>query len=247
MNIASAQIRGIPFRTTVPEISEAEQLIVSVAPGWSANEVTIFLFDRASTADHWHLALPAIPAVCGRRGLAWGIGLQGGPPPGGEEKKEGDGKSPCGVFRLHEAFGSESIAELGILAFPYRQMTRFYAGVDDPESKFYNRIVDATEVHQDWKHAEAMLRPDGLYRLGVVIEHNWMPIPGFGSCTFLHIWRGPSSPTVGCTAMAESGLRALVRWIAANKNPLFVQLPIDVYRSLSSWKLPALPNLGSSK
>ena len=241
MGVSSGQTPGIPFRTTVPEISKAEQLIVSVAPDWSATEVTIFLFGRADTGGRWQLAIPAIPAVCGRHGLAWGIGLQGGARPGEEQKKEGDEKSPCGVFRLHEAFGLEPAAEVGKLAFPYRQVTRFYAGVDDPASRFYNRIVDATQVQRDWKHAEQMVRPDGLYRIGVVIEHNWTQIPGFGSCIFLHVWRGLSFPTDGCTAMAESNLRRLIHWMVASKSPLFVQLPIDVYRFQTSWELPTLP------
>jgi L,D-peptidoglycan transpeptidase YkuD (ErfK/YbiS/YcfS/YnhG family) len=74
-----------------------------------------------------------------------------------------------------------------------------------------------------------------LYRIGVVIEHSWTQIPGFGSCIILHIWRGPNFPTDGCTAMAVSNLRTLIHWIVASKTPLFVQLPIDVYRFERSW------------
>jgi len=40
------------------------------------------------------------------------------------------------------------------------------------------------------------------YRLGVFVEHNTKPRrAGFGSCIFLHIWSGPTEPTIGCTAM----------------------------------------------
>ena len=247
MSPSFGQAPDIPFRATIPELSKAQQLIVSITSDRSANEATIFLFDRVQMGGRWHLATPAFPAVCGRRGLAWGIGLHGGAPPCEQEKKEGDGKSPCGVFQLHETFGSEPAVEVGKVSFPYRQITRFHVGVDDPASKFYNRIVDSREVQQDWNHVEPMLRPDGLYRIGVVIEHNWTPIPSFGSCIFLHIWRGPRSPTDGCTAMAESDLWALIHWVVANKNPLFVQLPIDVYRSQTSWELPSLPGVSSLK
>lgn len=95
ISISAGQTAGIPFRAIVPEISKAEQLIVSVASDWSATEVTMYGFDRADTAGPWHLAISSFPAVCGRCGLAWGIGLQGGAPQGEEQKKEGDGKSPC--------------------------------------------------------------------------------------------------------------------------------------------------------
>jgi hypothetical protein len=48
-----------------------------------------------------------------------------------------------------------------------------------------------------------MLRQDGRYALGAVVAHNSTPpVPGAGSCIFLHVWESPVTPTAGCTAMA---------------------------------------------
>ena len=61
--------------------------------------------------------------------------------------------------------------------------------------------------------SEKMLRDDGLYKWGVFVEHNPAAAPGAGSCIFLHIWKDSTTPTTGCTAMAEKDLVKLLRWL----------------------------------
>ncbi len=180
--------------------------------------------------------------MLGRAGLAWGIGLHGTGQAAGENKREGDGKAPAGVFPLIEAFGfnSPEDAELGG-RFRYRQLTQAMEGVDDPASRHYNRIVDTGAVGgRDWKSSEPMRRIEP-YRWGAVVGHNWNQVPGAGSCIFLHVWEGAGVPTSGCTAMPEDQMLRLVRWLDRAKNPLLVQLPAAEYASRrAAWKLPAL-------
>jgi L,D-peptidoglycan transpeptidase YkuD (ErfK/YbiS/YcfS/YnhG family) len=54
---------------------------------------------------------------------------------------------------------------------------------------------------------------DDLYKWGVVVRYNEGAVPGDGSCIFLHVWRGPDSPTAGCTAMAEENLLSVLGWL----------------------------------
>jgi D-alanyl-D-alanine dipeptidase len=161
-------------------------------------------------------------------------------PPGVRPKKEGDGKSPAGVFSLLESFGYATAAESGIQTFPYRPLTPNTEGVDDPQSRSYNRIVEYTPgAPKDWNSAEQMLRNDELYRWGVVVGHNTKPFAGAGSCIFLHLWEGPTKGTAGCTAMPLEKIEALVRWLDASKKPLLVQLPREEYERLKKdWELP---------
>jgi D-alanyl-D-alanine dipeptidase len=100
--------------------------------------------------------------------------------------------------------------------------------------------VDRTTVSPDWNSSEHMLRSDDLYRWGVVVDHNAdPPRPGAGSCIFLHIWRGPGQPTVGCTAMPQENLESVLGWLDPAKKPLLVQLPESEYQRLKrKWKLP---------
>ena len=55
-----------------------------------------------------------------------------------------------------------------------------------------------------------MLRDDELYTWVVDIGHNPDHVPSKGSCIFFHVWGGKDSTTVGCTAMAQPDIEALL-------------------------------------
>ena len=164
--------------------------------------------------DSWRRAGAPIPVVVGRGGV--------GP------KKEGDGRSPQGIFPLGPAFGYAQEPP-GSVGFPYRAMAAASVCVDDTASAFYNLVLDADTLSgaKDWDSAEDMRRDlahgDGLYRLGVEVQSNASRVPGAGSCIFLHLWRGPGSPTAGCTAMAEDDLLEILRWLDPGADPLLIQ------------------------
>jgi hypothetical protein len=110
-------------------------------------------------------------------------------------------------------------------------------------------VVDRGTVSPDWTGSERMLRPDELYRWGILVDHNTNPaVAGGGSCIFMHIWRGPGKPTVGCTAMPQAEIESLLGWLDPSRGPLLVQLPESRYRSLRKrWHLPAVPDAGGSR
>jgi D-alanyl-D-alanine dipeptidase len=119
-------------------------------------------------------------------------------------------------------------------------------GIEDPASAHYNTIVDSTQTAPDWKGADHMLRPDNLYQNGVMVQHNPHPgagqQPPVGSCIFLHLWRGPGQPTVGCTAMSAEKISALTAWLRQDAQPRIVQLTqADYQRLRPAWGLPRIP------
>lgn len=228
---------------TAAPLAEARQLAVVITDGWDATRGRLQRFERADARADWRSVAPPVPVVVGRTGLAWGVGLHEGTAAtdGDPVKREGDGKAPAGVFRLSGTFGYRAAAEVPWVRMPYLHSTQAWKCVDDTASRHYNRLVDETVVEKDWESKEEMLRPDHLYRLGVVVDHNWaaQTRPGAGSCIFLHVWRGPDQPTVGCTAMAESNLEQVVRWLDPARDPALVQLPRAEYRRLRrAWRLP---------
>jgi L,D-peptidoglycan transpeptidase YkuD (ErfK/YbiS/YcfS/YnhG family) len=85
-----------------------------------------------------------------------------------------------------------------------------------------------------------MVRPDGLFRWGVIVQQNNPEIKvGAGSCVFLHIWRGLRQPTAGCTAMPAEQIQEVVRWLDATAQPVLVQLPEAEYQKVrEAWSLP---------
>jgi len=183
---------------------------------------------------------PPIDVVLGREGYGWGRGLHGGGAPArrpGPIKREGDGRSPAGVFDIGTAYGYEPARE-GV-SLRYVQATPELRCVDDPKSPHYNRIVSTANTAVDWHSAEYMRRQDELYAIAIVVEHNTRPTePGAGSCIFIHVWRGPESGMTGCTAMPMDTLEAFAGWLQPNAAVL-VALPQSEYEALRRrWALP---------
>jgi len=201
-------------------VSESRQLIVVTTEGWNDNSGVLQRYEKDS--HEWHKRGSAIPVRLGRNGLGWGIGLHSTPRGAEYLKKEGDGRSPSGIFALKQAFGYQTFN----VKYPYRVYKETDHCVDDVQSKFYNKIVDSTKIKVDYKSKEHMKFPKAYYKYGVVVNHNHIDekgaVPGAGSCIFLHI---KTVPTAGCTVMKEREMKALIRWLDAKKRPLLLQGP----------------------
>jgi D-alanyl-D-alanine dipeptidase len=222
--------------------ADSRQLVLVITKNWDGVKGTLQRFEKKSPGDSWKKIGSAIDVVVGRNGLGWGSGLSGeinGVP----QKKEGDGKSPAGIFRLSAAFGFAAPNEVHF-KLPYRRVTEMLECVDDIHSTHYNSIVDRADFSKpDWNSSEKMRTID-QYQLGVGVDHNTSPrVPGKGSCIFLHIWKGDGSGTSGCTAMKKSNLEKLVGWLDAAADPVLVQLPENEFQlRRREWNLPMLKN-----
>ena len=214
-------------------IDNCRQLLVVLTDSWPAQRGTMNLFERTD-ASSWGPRGLRIDVLIGRGGLGWGRGIAITNSLAGPIKKEGDDKAPAGIFPLGSVFGLRAQTKM-----PFVALSKNIVAVDDPLSRYYNRIVDQSNIdYRDWRHAEKLFGVD-VYRLGVVIEHNVPAEPGLGSCIFLHIWKDPSTSTSGCTAMSERNLIRVVRWLDPAKKPLLVQLPRPVYKTIAAeWNLP---------
>jgi D-alanyl-D-alanine dipeptidase len=219
-------------------LHDATDLVIAVAADWSSTSVTLTHWRRVDLSPPWERTGEPWTAVVGHAGLAWGDGLHGnGAPDGhaGPVKHEGDGRSPAGAFRITNSFGYGLSANERRFK-DYRQLTDATECVDDPTSNAYNTIVEHTGS-ADWTSSEHMRRSDDLYSIGAVVDHNPARKPGDGSCIFLHVWSGPDSTTVGCTAMDSGKLTSLLA--SLGDHPVLVQLPRAEYLALQhEWGLP---------
>jgi L,D-peptidoglycan transpeptidase YkuD (ErfK/YbiS/YcfS/YnhG family) len=221
--------------------SEAQQLVLVITPDWNSSRGTLRTYSR--DARGWHAASDALPAVIGRAGSAWGIGLH--PLQPGPIKREGDGRSPAGVFAIGTAFGYADSASTGL---PYLALNADDYCVDVSGSPLYNRIVDARDVgtaavagSTEPMRRDLHANGDDAYKIGFVIEHNPHGEPGAGSCIFAHLWKSADSSTSGCTAMTEPAMRALLGWLQPREHPVFVLLPRAEYERLrAAWNLPEI-------
>ncbi|OGW96771.1 MAG: hypothetical protein A2Y04_06280 [Omnitrophica WOR_2 bacterium GWC2_45_7] len=147
-----------------------------------------------------------IKAVIGRNGLA-----------PLNEKQEGDGRTPSGIFRLERAFGYPVKVRTKLVYAPVDE-DDFW--VDDPAAATYNRWVKGLPKAGSF---ERLRREDFLYRYAIVVEYNTNPIvAGKGSAIFVHVWRTPESSTAGCVAMSAGNVRRLLRWLDPEQNPVII-------------------------
>lgn len=230
---AAAASEALPTGFTISK--QTQQLVTAVVDDWSSTHARLTLWQRTLTG--WEPIGDQWPAVIGKAGSAWGIGLA----PAGREgptKHEGDMKSPAGVFAFRSVYGYAETPPRN-WRMPYEQSTDLEC-IDDPASDHYTKIVDRKQVASDWESAEQMRREDTVYEWVVDVAHNPDAKPGAGSCIFLHIWSDPESTTAGCTAMDKPKLEHLLNKLDPASKPLYVLLPRAEYRLVAPvWGLPA--------
>jgi len=217
-----------------PVLNDTSQALVVTASGWNAVDGSLQRYEKQE--GKWVTVGEKIAVVLGKNGLAWDA-LAEPAPTGAPLKQEGDGRSPAGIFSLGDAFGF-AVSHAG-LKLPYQPLTASIECIDDPNSSYYNQIVNREDVpYPNWSSSEKMASI-AAYKEGAVVEYNADWVPGAGSCIFLHIWSGSGHGTAGCTAMPEDKLTEVLRWLDASKKPVLIQLPAAMYNDVkTSWKLP---------
>jgi L,D-peptidoglycan transpeptidase YkuD (ErfK/YbiS/YcfS/YnhG family) len=215
------------------------QLLVVRTESWSSTVGNLQRYQ--SIGEKWRAIGNPVPVSVGKNGLGWGLGIYRNPDDA-PAKREGDGRAPAGIFRLGPAFGYTPRPPVGC-KLVYRPITERDYFVDAPTSEDYNRWVTIPARKPNlpeklWPSFERMKRPDRLYELGIIVQQNDRPVvKGRGSAIFLHVWRNPSVPTVGCTAMARDDLVALLRWLDPKQEPLLVQAPASELKNILSTQI----------
>lgn len=126
------------------------------------------------------------------------------------DKREGDGATPLGTWRLMAGCYRADRGPCPHAPFAMRATGPRDLWSDDPSAPDYNHLVRAPHAPSH----ERLARADGLYDIVIVSDWNWPDaVAGMGSAIFVHVWRGPRKPTAGCLAFREDHLRwILARW-----------------------------------
>jgi L,D-peptidoglycan transpeptidase YkuD (ErfK/YbiS/YcfS/YnhG family) len=124
------------------------------------------------------------------------------------DKREGDGMTPRGTFRLRGCyFRPDRVTRAPQTALPIQELSRHDGWCDDPAHPLYNRLVKLPFAARH----EQLWRRDSVYDIIIPLGYNDDPvIPGKGSAIFLHLaqpdWRG----TEGCVALARADMLKLL-------------------------------------
>ena len=136
----------------------------------------------------------ALPVALGRAGIL-------------ANKREGDGGTPRGRFRLKQLWWRADRITRPRTRLPVRPIGPADAWSEDPADRRYNRPVR----RKPGEPGDRLMREDGLYDLIIEIGHNDRPrIAGRGSAVFIHVARDNFGPTAGCVGLRPGDLLRLL-------------------------------------
>jgi L,D-peptidoglycan transpeptidase YkuD (ErfK/YbiS/YcfS/YnhG family) len=188
----------------LPGTESATQLVTVAASAYGVTTASLELWQRRDGC--WRHVAGPWRAWLGRSGLS-------------THKREGDGATPAGTYRLGDAdFGIE--ANPGVHGTYHRLVCGDWWN-EDTRSAAYNTFAHVACGSQPAFGAgsEALWRISPQYRYFTVIEYNAAPaVPGRGSAIFLHVSAG--RPTAGCVSLPEPQLVRALRWLQPSAHPL---------------------------
>ena len=221
------------------------QAIIGIADGWNSSQVTLSVVEKNSKGE-WVRVLGPYQGRLGRNGLIWGLGLHSNAR-GASIKKEGDGRSPAGVFAIGGLWVTHKTPVKHHSSIPYIKVGPNDLWITNTnDARYYNRHVRLDHpAKTEWELKEQMRQTDYPHSIQMLICHNTPERTGGvqvgrGSSIFFHIWRNEGkSPTAGCTSMEEKNLRTIIARLNPQRHPVYILLPRAEYAALrKSWRLP---------
>lgn len=189
----------------------SQQLLVVLSPELNATTASMQRYEKKKS---WEKVGTKIPVTLGKNGLGYAAFKE-------PLKKEGDGRSPAGLFSITSTFGYDQNSTFKL---PYWYADENLYCIDDVNDSRYNRMLRIFDKSSLPSSYEVMHRSDGAYRYGAVIGYNDMGQKGRGSCIFIHLNHSDKHPTSGCTAMDEAPLVELLKWLEPQKKPQILQV-----------------------
>lgn len=137
------------------------------------------------------------------------------------KKREGDGKTPLGEFEFGIILSKhpEIRNKNGIKCV---QINKNMYWVDNPNSRYYNKLVNILEVDKDWNSAEHLIDYPIQYEYLIEIKTNPSNIKGKGSAIFLHCTNNLA--TAGCVAIEKESMKKIIENLDNNTK-------IEIYKN----------------
>ena len=127
-----------------------------------------------------------------------------------KNKKEGDKKTPKGTFEIENLYFRRDRKKKPLTTLKCIEIRKEMGWCDDARlPKRYNKLF---KIKKKIKH-EKLTRNDHKYDFLIPIKYNFKkPIPGKGSCIFIHLTKD-YKPTAGCIALKEKDFLIMIKLI----------------------------------
>ena len=130
-----------------------------------------------------------------------------------KNKKEGDKKTPKGVFKIENLYFRKDRKEKPLTLLKCIEIKKNMGWCNDTRfPRKYNKLL---KINNKIKH-EKLKRNDYKYDFLIPIKYNFKrPITGKGSCIFIHLTKD-YKPTAGCVALKEKDFLIFIKLIERN-------------------------------
>jgi len=130
-----------------------------------------------------------------------------------KNKKEGDKKTPKGVFKIENLYFRKDRLKKPFTLLKCIEIKDNMGWCNDVRyPKMYNRLF---KKEKKIKHEE-LKRKDNKYDLMIPIKYNFKnPVVGKGSCIFIHL-TNDYKPTAGCIALGRKDFLIILKIIKKN-------------------------------
>ncbi len=130
-----------------------------------------------------------------------------------QNKKEGDKKTPMGTFKIENLYFRKDRLKKPPTSLKCVEIKKNMGWCDDIHfPKKYNKLI---RIEKKVGY-EKLLRKDHKYDFLIPIKYNFeKPIPGLGSCIFIHLTKN-FKPTAGCVALKKKDFLILLKLIKKN-------------------------------
>ena len=176
------------------EEQKAEQIFIIAAFGETTAWVSMHEKDETGT---WKMIMTT-PGFIGQKGLG--------------KIREGDRKTPAGIFHFNRAFG---IADDPGCTIPFvKADDNTYWSGDGRTGKHYNELINLCDCPDiDTKASEHIVDYQTEYQYAMNISYNEKGEPGLGSAIFLHCLGSRKPYTGGCTAIPQDKMIFVIKHV----------------------------------
>lgn len=123
------------------------------------------------------------------------------------KEKQGDRKTPVGVYNITMAFGRKKSP--GTAGISYTKLNKYHYWSTEKET--YNTFVDVRTLNRKQMDGEHLINYDPWYNYSLAIDYNKKCTYLKGSAIFLHCVGGGRTYTMGCIAVSEKNMKTIVK------------------------------------
>lgn len=181
------------------DLAKVKQLVVTYKLDGKDKDYKVMGLEKSN--GKWKLAITPVKASIGRNGFAQE-----------NEKIEGDGKTPKGLYAFGQLYSYEKDVDTKI---HFQQVDSLDKWIDDSSSNDYNKYVRGETSAKSFEYLKLKTID---YKYCMVIEYNTNPVvKGKGSAIFFHVANEKYAPTAGCVAIAENDMLQFLKWFKPRK------------------------------